>query len=50
VVEIDVHDMDKNGVALGNVIVLGGSGGGGSERNYYGYDLVKLGYARVDPR
>lgn len=46
-VEIDVHDMDKNGVALGNVIVqTSGSG----ERSYYGLELVRSGYARVDPR
>ena len=45
-VEVSFGDMDKNGVALGNISVLGGSG----ERTPFGLELVKLGLARVDER
>jgi len=45
-VEVSLVDMDKNGVAIGNLYVLGGSG----ERTPYGLELVKLGLARVDDR
>ena len=38
--------MDKNGVALGHVFVVGGSG----ERTPYGLELTKRGLARVDDR
>ncbi len=38
--------MDKNGVALGHISIVGGSG----ERTPYGLEMVKLGLARVDDR
>ena len=38
--------MDKNGVALGHITVITGSG----DRIPYGLELVKLGLARVDDR
>lgn len=45
-VQVEIRDMDKNGVALGHISVLTGSG----ERVFYGTELVRHGFARVDDR
>jgi hypothetical protein len=34
--QIDLYDMDKNGVALGNLVVIGPNG----EKIFYAVDLV----------
>lgn len=44
--QVSLQDMDKNGVALGHISVLGGSG----ERVPFGLELTKRGLARVDDR
>lgn len=44
--QVEIRDMDKNGVALGHISVLTGSG----ERVFYGTELVRHGFARVDDR
>ncbi|KAG5176046.1 hypothetical protein JKP88DRAFT_270898 [Tribonema minus] len=44
-VEVEVLDMDKNGVALGHLFV-----GQGDQRHDYALDLLKAGLARCDER
>src|SRR5690606_24861030 len=44
-VEIEIDDMDRNGVALGRLYV-----GQGEHRRNYAADLLQVGLARIDPR